>query len=84
MYYSGTDMDSAELNALMRPRNICICKNVSKAEIERAVAGGASTFTAVQKETNCSTGCGTCSGQVKELIDSLVEAEAEKPSDHRP
>lgn len=66
-------MDEAALYALMRPRKICICKQVSEEEIRRAVKeGGARSFEEVQRATRCSTGCGTCEGSVRRIVDGCL------------
>ncbi len=69
-----TLMDAAELaalNALMRPPMLCVCRRVPEADIRRAVEQGADTFEKVQALTRCSTGCGTCEGRVRELVERI-------------
>lgn len=62
-------MDEAALYSLMRPRKICICKQVGEEDIRRAVeADGARTFEEVQRLTGSSTGCGTCENAVRRVI----------------
>jgi NAD(P)H-nitrite reductase large subunit len=57
----------------MRPHNICICRGVSEGRIMNVVKNeGAKTFSEVQRITGCSTGCGTCEGRVRELIDKTI------------
>ena len=54
-----------------RNKVICRCFNVNDGAIEDAVKAGATTFEAVQAKTNCSTGCGCCEIDVRELIEQL-------------
>lgn len=68
------DMIQNQLNALMRPRMVCVCKRVSEARIRKVVASGADSFEEVQHLTNCSTGCGTCEGAVRELLEKIQQA----------
>ena len=57
----------------MRPHNICLCRGVSERRITEAVINeGAKTFAEVQRLTRCSTGCGTCEGRVRELIEKTI------------
>ncbi|MCB1327465.1 MAG: (2Fe-2S)-binding protein [Spirochaetales bacterium] len=62
------ETDPGNLFALMRPPRVCICRQVSEDDIRRAVERGAHTFEAVQQQTDCSTGCGTCEQAVRALI----------------
>ncbi len=62
-------MDQAYLNALMRPKMVCICRRVPEERIRQVVEAGAVTFERVQQLTDCSTNCGTCEVKVRELID---------------
>lgn len=47
---------------------VCVCKAVSDQDIRRAVAKGACTFEALQARTGCSTCCGCCEHEVRELL----------------
>ncbi len=67
----------AQLNALMRPRMVCVCKRVPEERIRQAVADGAVSFEALQAETQCATGCGTCEGAVRDLLAKLQAPPAE-------
>ncbi|MEQ9364325.1 MAG: (2Fe-2S)-binding protein [Leptospirales bacterium] len=62
------DTLQSQLNALMRPRMVCVCKRVPEARIREVVEAGADTFEEIQRRTNCSTGCGTCEGAVRGLL----------------
>ena len=56
---------SVDLNELMRPRKVCLCRSVSKTDIEKAVRQGADTIPKLVKVTSATTGCGTCFLDVK-------------------
>lgn len=47
---------------------VCQCNTVSKARILEAVHAGSATIAEVGRATRASTGCGDCTGLVKELI----------------
>ncbi len=57
---------------------ICNCKQVSMADIERALHQHATLpdvekeFEEIQKLTNCSTGCGGCHDKVLDAISELM------------
>ena len=57
---------------------ICNCKQVSLAEIEKAlrdakqISDVTQAFDAVQKETNCSTGCGKCHDKIMDIISKMI------------
>jgi bacterioferritin-associated ferredoxin len=55
-------------------RTICFCHNVSLARLKEALRSGALTFEDLQGETSCSTGCGGCEFDVRELVEK-VQAE---------
>lgn len=48
----------------MRPRKLCLCKGVSRQDVERAVQGGVETFRQLVEKTHATTGCGTCYQEV--------------------
>lgn len=54
---------------------VCVCKAVSEQELRRAVAQGAHTFEALQARTGCSTCCGCCEPDVRELLADELAAE---------
>ena len=57
---------------------ICKCKNVTLADIDRALHQHASfsdveeEFGEVQKLTNCSTGCGGCHDKIMDVISQII------------
>ena len=54
---------------------VCICKAVTDQDIRRAVSRGADTFEAAQAQTGCSTCCGCCEGEARELVETAVASE---------
>ena len=63
----------------MDPKTIiCNCKKVTYGAIEDAVHGYDNLtdvlqlFEAVQKQTNCSTGCGRCHDRILDIIADLI------------
>jgi len=71
---SGEFMNEADIYAIMRPRKICICKAVTLDMIHDAIRKSGGTFEEVQAITHCSTGCGTCEGRVRGIIQDFVTA----------
>jgi bacterioferritin-associated ferredoxin len=47
---------------------ICICRNVSERDIAHAVAGGCSSFKALQEKLDVGTCCGTCECAAREVL----------------
>ena len=62
----------------MENQIICNCKQVSLADIEKALASKATftdvltAFDDVQKITHCSTGCGGCHDKILEIISEFL------------
>ncbi|HEX7370383.1 MAG TPA: (2Fe-2S)-binding protein [Rhodanobacteraceae bacterium] len=54
---------------------VCVCQAVSDQDIRRAVARGAHTFEDVQATTGCTTCCGCCESEARELVGTAVEYE---------
>lgn len=48
---------------------VCQCLNVSREEIEEAVASGVTDFSVLQDKTKVGTGCGSCVERVKALLE---------------
>lgn len=51
---------------------VCHCRKVSQASIERAVILGANTIEKVRKRTSANTGCGACMVDVQSLISKRI------------
>lgn len=58
---------------------ICICMTVSRGEIKAAVKKGNDTIEGLKAELFCCTGCGTCEGRVKKVVED-TKAEAAAPA----
>lgn len=68
-----------DLNCLMRPRKICLCRNVTREDIRIAVQEGAKSMAQLQAKTAASTGCGTCYSEVeKALKEELMHLQAKR------
>ena len=67
-----------KLSEFIRPRKVCLCKNVSQDDIVSAFNKGAKTITSVVKKTKATTGCGTCLDEVTDLVQFLQRKEKEK------
>lgn len=66
---------STSVASLPDEATICNCNGVSKAVISACIQSGACTLEAVMKATRAGTGCGSCKGQLKELLASAPAAE---------
>ena len=54
----------------MNPDKIlCACKKVTKGDILKAIAQGASTYKEVKRVTGAGSRCGVCKQRVKKFID---------------
>jgi bacterioferritin-associated ferredoxin len=54
---------------------ICVCQAISDQDIRRAVAAGAHTFENVQAATGCTTCCGCCEDEARQLVQDTVASE---------
>ncbi len=59
---------------------ICNCNGVSKGRIVEAARGGALTLGAVAGATRAGTGCGTCKGQLRAILDAVAGAAPPTPA----
>jgi bacterioferritin-associated ferredoxin len=48
---------------------ICICMTVSRGEIKDGIRKGLRTVDALKSTLFCCTGCGTCEGRVRAILD---------------
>ncbi|MFI5696095.1 nitrite reductase large subunit NirB [Kribbella sp. NPDC051586] len=56
---------------------VCRCNGVTRAAIEAAWRGGADSVDGIAATTRATTGCGSCTGAVGELLDRLRRGETE-------
>jgi NAD(P)H-nitrite reductase large subunit len=63
---------------------ICICMTVTRGEITRAIAQGAHTVDELKSTLFCCTGCGTCEGRVRALLEGeLQKAQSATPKEEQ-
>lgn len=55
---------------------ICICMTVSRGEIKNAIRKGTATVDGLKAELFCCTGCGTCEGRVRAVLEEELKASA--------
>jgi bacterioferritin-associated ferredoxin len=55
---------------------VCVCMAVTEAEVERAIAGGATTREAVTRACRAGGDCGACHGMIEHKIEDHLEAQA--------
>lgn len=69
---AGGDDASAGLgvDALPDSAVICSCYDVTKGDLQKAVAAGATDMSAIKATTQASTGCGGCTALTKQVVDS--------------
>ncbi len=57
---------------------ICICMTVSRGEIKNAIQAGHANLDALKSTLFCCTGCGTCEGRVRAILEEeLAKAQAQ-------
>ncbi|MGH8144824.1 MAG: (2Fe-2S)-binding protein [Rhodanobacteraceae bacterium] len=54
---------------------VCVCQAVSDQDIRRAVAQGACCFEDLQVRTGCTTCCGCCEQEARDVLDAHLESE---------
>lgn len=54
---------------------VCLCKSVTDHEIRDAVDGGVSSFEAMQEHLAVATVCGSCSCEVKQIMQKKIQIE---------
>ncbi|HEY8278542.1 MAG TPA: (2Fe-2S)-binding protein [Bdellovibrionota bacterium] len=63
---------------------VCICMTVSRGEIKNAIKNGHRTLDALKSTLFCCTGCGTCEGRVRALLDEeLKNSGASQPEPNK-
>ncbi len=53
---------------------ICICMSVSRGEIKASIRNGSRTVDELKAALYCCTGCGTCEGRVRTLLEEELKA----------
>lgn len=59
---------------------VCHCNGVTKGDIRECIAGGGCSLQAVMRATRAGTGCGSCKGLVRVLVERLRPAGASETS----
>jgi len=62
-------LEEIDLYSLMRPKMVCICKQVSEKEIVQCIKNGATTFQEISDATQAATNCGTCSAAIHKILE---------------
>jgi len=60
---------------------LCVCNQVIKLDIIKAIVAGANTLEQVQQQTSASDGNGCCRRQVESLLNHLCERESADAND---
>lgn len=68
----GSASTGLGVDALPETAVICSCYDVTKGQIEQAVAGGATDMAAIKAMTKASTGCGGCAALAKQVLDASL------------
>jgi nitrite reductase (NADH) large subunit len=80
-FTAGSAKKDVSLADLPDSHQICDCNGVSKGTICTAIKAGKCTVPAVGKATRAGTGCGSCKGLVKGLIEAVAGAVKADPSE---
>lgn len=80
-FTAGSAKKDVSLADLPDAHQICDCNGVSKGAICTAIKAGKCTVPAVGKVTRAGTGCGSCKGLVKGLIEAVAGAVKADPSE---
>lgn len=54
---------------------VCLCKSVTDHQIKASVDEGVTSFSAMQQRLEVSTVCGSCSCEVKKIIQAKLQKE---------
>ncbi|HEV7885283.1 MAG TPA: (2Fe-2S)-binding protein, partial [Solirubrobacteraceae bacterium] len=73
----GAPAPSTSVAELPDDVQVCTCNGVTKGAIRSCVQEGARTMSAVTKATRAGGGCGSCKGQVLEILEWAAEGQVE-------
>lgn len=62
-------LNENDIISLMRPKRICLCRQVTEEDLVKAIHEGYDSFEKLVEHTLATTGCGTCSGSVKVILE---------------
>ena len=54
-------------------RTVCFCHCVPLSDLRKAIEAGAKSFEELQAHTACSTGCGGCEWDVRDVLSAELE-----------
>lgn len=60
---------------------ICICMTVTRGEIKQAIQNGNTTLDALKSTLFCCTGCGTCEGRVRAILEEETTKKEKTPAE---
>lgn len=89
LHQSGNPVPEPSLDSLLRsgqPRGacadedpqICTCNRVTRSEIVQAIRSGATTMAGLEQSCRAGTGCGSCRGQLGELLQRHTPGRAQR------
>ncbi len=73
----GAPAASASVAELADDAQVCNCNGVTKGAIRACVQGGGRTMRAVMAATRAGSGCGSCKGQVLEILEWAADGQLE-------
>jgi nitrite reductase (NADH) large subunit len=73
----GAPAAAVSVAELADDAQVCNCNGVTKGAIRACVQGGARTMRAVTAATRAGSGCGSCKGQVQEILEWAADGELE-------
>jgi nitrite reductase (NADH) large subunit len=73
----GAPTAAVSVAELADDAQVCNCNGVTKGAIRACVQGGARTMRAVTAATRAGSGCGSCKGQVQEILEWAADGELE-------
>ena len=56
---------------------VCFCMSVTRGEIKQAIREGNKDIPSLKKNVGCCTGCGTCEGRVRKVIEDCLKEDSE-------
>jgi len=62
------EIDLAKIYALMRPKNICICRAVSEQTLVDTIHSGIHDLEELMFRTSAATKCGSCASMVRSIF----------------
>jgi nitrite reductase (NADH) large subunit len=76
MFFGTDGIGTAAAPLADGDERVCICNEISRSQIETAIAGGAHDVAEIGRLTLAGTGCGTCRGELAAMV---IAAQNAKP-----